>query len=87
MDNNATMGTTPAEMLMGSDLRLPADLLRVSVPGEDISSPSEYLKQLRHRLGRIHEFARKRIEIKSSKTKAWNDQHSRHINYQEGQKD
>ena len=56
--NHATTGATSPEMLMGNDLRL-LHLLRGSVPGEDFSSPYEYVKQLRHHLDRICEFDRK----------------------------
>lgn len=78
---------TPAKLYFAQDLKLPVDLLRRNPP-ETIRADSVegYLEGIRKKLEEIHESARKRMDIKSSRTKTWYDQKARQIHFEVGQK-
>uniref|UniRef100_A0A2C9LGT8 Integrase p58-like C-terminal domain-containing protein n=1 Tax=Biomphalaria glabrata TaxID=6526 RepID=A0A2C9LGT8_BIOGL len=61
---HATTGYTPAKLLFGRELRLPANLL-FGLPGEKQTTASEYVTELRGRLERVHTLARSRIKDSS----------------------
>lgn len=82
-----TTGVTPSELYFARDLRLPLDLLRGCPPGyENEDSAENYVSKLKKKLKEIHVGVRQRLEIKSSRTKAWYDQKARQIHFEEGQK-
>ena len=59
-----TTGCTPSEMMMGRDVRLPADLLTGQVTEEDIcGEPDEYVDKLRNRLQQVHRYARDHLRL------------------------
>ncbi|XP_011706996.1 PREDICTED: uncharacterized protein LOC105462163, partial [Wasmannia auropunctata] len=80
-----TTGLTPAELYFARDLRLPIDLLRESPPHQN-QTEEDYLRKIRGKLEKIHENVRRRVEIRSSRTKTWYDQKARQIHFDEGQK-
>ncbi|XP_018378045.1 PREDICTED: uncharacterized protein LOC108770817 [Trachymyrmex cornetzi] len=83
-----TTGVTPAELYFARDLRLLVDLLRGNpskLEGEVFSSEG-YLNEIKQKSQEIHEDVRKRVDIKSSRTKTWYDQKARQIYFKEGQK-
>ena len=60
-----TTGCTPAQLMMGHDLRLPIDLL-VGRPEDEISHHhSTYAEELQTRLERVHSFARTHVQLRS----------------------
>ncbi|XP_018313146.1 uncharacterized protein [Mycetomoellerius zeteki] len=65
-------GVTPAEMYFAQDLRLPVDLLRGNPPKFEVgNSTNDYLGKIKRKLEEVHDQVRKRIDIKSSRTKTW----------------
>jgi len=83
-----TTGVTPAELYFARDLRLPLDLLHSNPTEQKMSfhSSEDYVRDLAKRLEVIHSGVRERIQGKSLKMKAWYDQKTRQIQFQEGQK-
>ena len=64
-----TTGCTPAQLMMGHDLRLPIDLL-VGRPEDEISHHhSTYAEELQTRLERVHNFARTHMQLRSDSMK------------------
>jgi len=82
-----TTGVTPAELYFARDLRLPMDLLRGN-PSEQVNlhSSEDYIRDLAKKLEVIHNEVKERIQEKSLKMKAWYDQKTRQIQFQEGQR-
>jgi hypothetical protein len=64
-----TTSNTPAKILFGTDLRLPADLLLGMQPSaeKDVSS---YVQQLREELDEIHRAVKSHAQLKSDKMKS-----------------
>ena len=59
-----TTGCTPAQLMMGRDLRLPIDLL-IGRPEDEISPyHSCYVEDLQARLERVHSFARTHMQLR-----------------------
>lgn len=68
-------GVTPAELYFGRYLNLPLDLLQGSPPNCNSSETiEEYVQDLRKKLDEIHQKVRKRLNIKSYRTKGRYDQ-------------
>ena len=64
-----TTGCTPAQLMMGRDLRLPIDLL-IGRPEDEVSHhASNYAEELQARLERVHTFARSRMQLKTDSMK------------------
>lgn len=82
-----TTGVTPAELYFAQDLRIPADLLRGNPPDSLRTDSTEgYLRKIKNKLEEIHENVRRKMDIKSSRTKTWYDQKARKIHFEVGQK-
>ncbi|XP_036146013.1 uncharacterized protein LOC118646668 [Monomorium pharaonis] len=79
---------SPAEMYFARDLKLPLDLFRRSPPefNEDTQFSKDYVGDLRLKLRELHAVVKKRMDIKSSRVKAWYDRKARLVLFQEGQK-
>ena len=68
-DVHETTGCTPAQLMMGRDLRLPIDLL-IGRPEEEVSHVhSTYAEDLLARLERVHSFARTHMQLRSDSMK------------------
>ncbi|GFV15901.1 retrovirus-related Pol polyprotein from transposon 412 [Trichonephila clavipes] len=63
-----TSGYSPSQMLFGSDLRLPADLL-FSRPPDAPMAPKEYIEKLQERMEEMHHLSRERIGMAAEKMK------------------
>ena len=60
-----TTGCTPAQLMMGHDLRLPIDLL-IGRPEEEVRHVhSTYAEDLQARLEQVHSFARTHMQLRS----------------------
>ena len=68
-----TTGCTPAEMMLGRDLRLPVDLIYGRPEEECPSLATEYVESLQDRLEQVHSFARPRMQMQSDRMKAYYD--------------
>ncbi|GFX37250.1 retrovirus-related Pol polyprotein from transposon 412 [Trichonephila clavipes] len=80
-----TTGYSASQMLFGSDLRLPADLL-FSRPPDAPLAPEEYAEKLQARMEEIHHLARERIGLASEKMKARYDARATGHDFHEGDK-
>ena len=79
-----TTGCTPAQLMMGRDLRLPIDLL-IGRPEEEVSQVhSTYAEDLQARLERVHSFARTHMQLRSDSMKERYDSSSNCDRLQEG---
>ena len=79
-----TTGVTPAQLMMGRDLRLPIDLF-IGRPVEEMPiHKSEYAQQLHSRLERIHSFAREHLRLASDKMKEHYDSRAAGRKLEEG---
>ncbi|GFT72360.1 retrovirus-related Pol polyprotein from transposon 412 [Trichonephila clavipes] len=63
-----TTGCSPSQMLLGRDLRLPADLLFSQPPNAPLA-PEKYTEKLQARTEEMHRLARERIGMASEKMK------------------
>lgn len=79
-------GVTPAELYLAKDLRLPLDLSIGNPPSMEYRTVDEYIHSLKENLKKIRAGARNRMEIKSSRMKAWYDRKTRDPLLQEGEK-
>ena len=64
-----TTGCTPAQLMMGRDLRLPIDLL-IGRPEDEVPQhASTYAEELQERLERVHNYARTHMKFRSDSMK------------------
>ena len=64
-----TTGCTPAQLMMGRDLRLPIDLL-IGRPEDEVPQhTSTYAEELQERLERVHNYARTHMKLRSDSMK------------------
>ena len=68
-----TSCNTPAKLMLGRDLCLPADLLTGQQEDEPIPQTSDYVLNLQERLEKVHNFARNNLRLKSDKMKEYYD--------------
>jgi hypothetical protein len=66
-------GVMPANMVFGSELRLPCDLMFGAPPDKD-QSVTDYTAGLVERLHNVHHFARQHLRVVSDRMKARYDQ-------------
>ena len=79
-----TTGCTPAQLMMGRDLRLPIDLL-IGRPEEKVSHVhSTYAEDVQARLERVHSFARTLMQLRSDSMKEHYDSTSNCDGLEEG---
>ncbi len=79
---HSSVGFSPNEMMLGHSVRLPIDLVYGTPPGEKYSR-DEYVRELQNHLEEVHEYARKNLEISSSKQKKQYDHRCREIGFKE----
>lgn len=80
-----TTGVTLAELYFEQDLKLSIDLLQGNPPSSiETNSIGGYLCTIKKKLEEIHESVRKRVDMKSSRTKTWYDQKARQILFEIG---
>ena len=60
---------TPAQVLFGTELRLPVDLFLGRPPEETIQSASEYVNNLTEKLESMHQFTRGQLQLVSDRMK------------------
>jgi len=79
-------GYSPAELYFWKDLRLPLDLIRGVLPGnERVNSFGSFVQELRHKLEGIHENVRQSLNVHSLRAKARYDEKARQLHFKEGQ--
>ena len=79
---------TPAELMLGHNLRVPADLIFGHPPGthpECSSSRELYANKLQEHLDTVHEFARTNIQSASNKMKHYYDRRSDQTKFSHGE--
>jgi hypothetical protein len=72
---------TPANMVLGRELRLPCDLFWA--PPDKEESTTVYVANLSERLHDIHHFARQHLKMASDRIKARYDRLSKYAGFQE----
>ncbi|GFV92957.1 retrovirus-related Pol polyprotein from transposon 412 [Trichonephila clavipes] len=80
-----TTGYSPAQMLFGRDLRLPADLLFIRPPDAPLV-PEEYIEKQQARMEEMQHLARERIGMTSKKMKTRYDARATGHDFGEGNK-
>ncbi|KAJ8937610.1 hypothetical protein NQ318_018423 [Aromia moschata] len=78
-----TTGQTPANIVMGRELRLPCDLKFGCTPGDDVAG-EDYVSTLRQRMDDIHERVRSNIQGASDRMKETYDINANDGRYQPG---
>ena len=68
-----TTKCTPAELMLGRNVRLPVDLLFGHPEEEREPSPLEYIAHLQERIDKVHHYARANIQIASERMKEYYD--------------
>lgn len=76
-------GQTPARVVFGKELRLPADLMFGS-PTEESSTVEDYAEQLREQLKEVHNLVRHKLQIATDRAKARYDVRANSAGFQEG---
>ena len=79
-----TTGCTPSEMMMGRDVRLPADLLTGRFDDDTCDEPIEYVEKLQDRLEQVHQYAREHLKIASDRQKKNYDHKAQEGGYNKG---
>ena len=79
-----TTGCTPSEMMMGRDVRLPADLLTGRLDDDTYDEPTEYAEKLQDRLEQVHQYAREHLRIASDRQKKNYDHKAQAGGYNKG---
>nr|XP_012147493.1 PREDICTED: uncharacterized protein LOC105663410 [Megachile rotundata] len=80
-----TTQNSPSMILMGTELRLPMDLLRGLAPNTP-KVENEFIEETRGRIVKVHRFVRERMQICAEKTKTWYDSASKPISFMPGEK-
>lgn len=76
----------PAEVLFGSNIRLPSDITFGATPNLDAVGVTEYVADLKNRLNEIHETARVKMNLYSERMKTRYDVRAAAPGFVEGQK-
>ena len=64
-----TTKCTPAERMLGRNLRVPADLMFSLLPADGECSPVQYVSDLQDHMEKVHNFARSHIQLASDRMK------------------
>lgn len=75
---------SPAKMMMGHELRLPADIMIGRPPDTLNQSTSEFTKRLREDLRRVHEHVRTRLQIAADAMKLRHDSRANSVTLEVG---
>lgn len=81
--DESTAGT-PAKFMLGRDLRLPLDLLYGRPKDASVESHMAYQEVLQERHDRVHDFARRHMQIASDCVKCHYDIHSAIATFKQG---
>lgn len=80
-----TISTSPAKVIFGNDLRLPADLRFGCFQEERNNNHNNFVFEMEEKLHEIHENVRDKIQLKSDKMKARYDLKENIEGFSEGQ--
>lgn len=81
----ASIGMTPCSMMLGREITLPVDLCFERLPEEKgIEYISNYAYELEEKLEKIHEYARKNLQISAGKMKENYDNRMHFNKYEKG---
>lgn len=75
---------TPASLVFGRELRLPMDLVNGRPPDQPNQNQVEYLWELKEKLEKAHEFARKNMINATTSMKTRYDRKQNHLHFEEG---
>lgn len=82
-----TTGVTPCQMMFGREINLPVDLVMGRPFKESDGSnpqPDDYLDKLEQAIGRVHELARRKMNLSSNSMKKTYDHKIHHTKYNVG---
>ncbi|XP_018563442.1 protein NYNRIN-like [Anoplophora glabripennis] len=79
-----TTGKTPANVIFGTGLRLPIDLI-INRPQQE-ESLNDYLSHLKHRIKLVHEEVREKLKMESDRMKTRYDLRANSSGFQENEK-
>ena len=81
---SGSTGFSPNMLMLGREVLSPADLLLYPPSSDSEVESPDYVKELRRKLLRVHEEARKRLKVSQDSQKRYYDLKQRTVEYQEG---